>query len=164
MPQSAPSNLKFFAKQFLAIILKAVSVNRPYDFAVAYRICPFMSRNPPPVCADSKYQLTSLCLRSFKESVGDLKVKMWVILDKCPPEYEVLVRSLWPAEDLVVGTLSGPRRPGAESNAGAGEVALDVKVGGGKRASLPVANLAVAGIARERGDLSQGSRDSHETK
>jgi hypothetical protein len=79
-----------------------VSDKKSYDLAVAYRICPQMSRTPPPVFADSKYKLSALCLRSFKNSLGDLKVKMWVILDKCPPEYETLVASLWPAEDLVL--------------------------------------------------------------
>jgi hypothetical protein len=79
-----------------------VSLKKPYDLAVAYRICPFVSRAKPPVFADSKLQLSALCLRSFKEGLGNLKVKLWVLLDNCPPEYEALFTALWPAEDLVL--------------------------------------------------------------
>jgi hypothetical protein len=61
-----------------------------------------MSRTPPPVHADSKYQLAALCLRSFKASLGNLRVKIWAILDKCPPEYEALFTQLWSSEDLVL--------------------------------------------------------------
>ena len=60
-----------------------------------------MSRTPPPVFADSKYNLSDLCLRSFKASLDGLRVKMWVILDNCPKEYEDLFTSLWPGDDLV---------------------------------------------------------------
>ncbi len=66
-----------------------------------------MSRTPPPVHADSKFKLASLCVRSFKDALGDLKVKVHVILDRCPPEYEALFTALWPAEDLELIRLSG---------------------------------------------------------
>jgi hypothetical protein len=78
-----------------------VSLKKPYDLAVAYRICPHLSRTPPPVFADSKYNLAGLCLRSFKASLDGLRVKLWVILDNCPKEYEDLFTSLWPGDDLV---------------------------------------------------------------
>lgn len=81
--------------------------NKSYDLAVAYRICPHLSRTPPPVCTDSKYNLAALCLRSFKDSLNDLKVKIWAILDNCPKEYEDLFTSLWPAEDLVLERCPG---------------------------------------------------------
>jgi hypothetical protein len=80
---------------------------KTHDLAVAYRICPHMSRTPPPVFADSKYKLAALCLRSFKASLGNLKVKIWAILDNCPPEYEDLFTSLWAGEDLVCLRYSG---------------------------------------------------------
>jgi hypothetical protein len=79
-----------------------VSDKKEYDVAVAYRICPHLSRTPPPVYQDSKFKLAGLCLRSFKASLGALRAKMWVILDNCPAEYEALVTSLWPVEDLVL--------------------------------------------------------------
>lgn len=81
--------------------------DKQYDLAVAYRIYPGMSRTPPPVHAESKYKLAALCLRSFKASLGDLKIKIWAILDNCPPEYEALFTGLWPAEDLVLLRFNG---------------------------------------------------------
>ena len=79
-----------------------LSRNKSRDVAVAYRICPFMSRTPPPVHADSKFKLAALCLRSFKAALGSLDVKIWAILDNCPPEYEKLFTDLWTPEDLVL--------------------------------------------------------------
>jgi len=87
--------------------VSAVDNKKPYDVAVAYRICPHMSRSVPPVFADSKYNLSSLCLRSFKESLGSLKIKLWAILDNCPKEYEDLFTELWPEEDLVLVRCAG---------------------------------------------------------
>jgi len=78
-----------------------VDNKNPYDVAVAYRICPHMSRTPPPVFADSKYNLAALCLRSFKASLNGLRIKIWVIMDNCPKEYEGLFTSLWTGDDLV---------------------------------------------------------------
>jgi hypothetical protein len=84
-----------------------VSLKKKYDVAVAYRISPHMSRTPPPVHQDSKIKLADLCLRSFKASLGTLRAKLWVILDRCPPEYEALFTALFPAEDLVLLRLPG---------------------------------------------------------
>lgn len=78
-----------------------MSLKKPYVLAVAYRIYPHMSRTPPPVFGDSKYNLSDLCLRSFKASLDGLRVKLWVVLDNCPKEYEDLFTSLWPGDDLV---------------------------------------------------------------
>ena len=80
---------------------------KTYDVAVAYRICPHMSRALPPVFADSKYNLSALCLRSFKAALDGIKAKIWVILDNCPKEYEDLFTSLWAGEDLVLVRCSG---------------------------------------------------------
>ncbi len=75
-----------------------------YDLAVAYRVYPKISTsgNPPPIFPDDKLKLSEFCLRSFKNSLGGLRTKMWAILDDCPPSYEELFRKVWPAEDLVV--------------------------------------------------------------
>ncbi len=72
-----------------------------YDLAVAYRVYPKPSANKPRVYAEDKFRLVELCLRSFKASLGDLRTKMWVLLNDCPPCYEELFRKHWPAEDLV---------------------------------------------------------------
>ncbi|MDQ1265846.1 MAG: hypothetical protein QG635_998 [Bacteroidota bacterium] len=58
-----------------------------YDLAAAYRIYPKVSK-VPPVFSDDKYKLSELCFKSFAKSLGDLKVKLWVILDGCPHEYK----------------------------------------------------------------------------
>jgi len=73
-----------------------------YDVAVAYRVYPKVSATPPPVYATDKFKLAELCLKSFKASLGDLRVKMWVLLNDCPPAYEALFRQVWSEVDLVV--------------------------------------------------------------
>ncbi len=90
-----------------AINIRRVSNNKRYDLAVAYRIYPALSKTPPPIFQDSKLKLAALCLRSFKKSLGDLKVKIWAILDNCPPEYEAMFTELWPSDDLVLLRFSG---------------------------------------------------------
>lgn len=77
-----------------------------YDLAVAYRIYPGISKIPL-VFADDKYQLARLCLRSFKYCLGDLKVKMLVILDGCPGEYKQLFTELFSHDDLVFHDYNG---------------------------------------------------------
>ncbi len=62
------------------------------DLAVAYRIYPGVSKNPAFFSTD-KLKLSAMCLRSFHGALGKLKVKIWAILDGCPPEYEALFRS-----------------------------------------------------------------------
>jgi hypothetical protein len=92
---------------FASCYMASVENKKQYDLAVAYRICPHKSRSPQLAFIDSKYQLADLCLRSFKAGLGDLKVKIWAILDNCPPEYEKLFTSLWAEEDLVFSRHSG---------------------------------------------------------
>jgi hypothetical protein len=70
-----------------------------YDVVVAYRIYPGVSK-VPPIFKDSKYNLAKLCLKSFKKSIGKLKVKIFVLLDNCPSEYEYLFREYFSTEDL----------------------------------------------------------------
>ena len=79
-----------------------MSNSKRFDLAVAYRIYPGVSRAKPPIYADDKLKLARMCLRSFKLGLGSLKVKVWAILDTCPPEYEELFTSLFAAEDLVL--------------------------------------------------------------
>jgi hypothetical protein len=77
-------------------------MNFKYDLAVCYRICPAMSRTAPAVFGGDKYLLSKVALESFKASLGKLRVKMWVLLDNCPPEYEKLFTDLFDANDLVL--------------------------------------------------------------
>ncbi len=72
-----------------------------YELAVAYRVCPRLSRAAEPFGL-SKLDFTSLCLRSFRESLGPLRTKIWAILDDCPAEYEDLFRGHFREEDLEI--------------------------------------------------------------
>jgi hypothetical protein len=77
-----------------------------YDLVVAYRIYPGVSK-VPPVFSDNKYRLSQFCLKSFKKSLGELKVKMIVLLDNCPPEYDEIFKKLFKEEDLELVKLDG---------------------------------------------------------
>lgn len=78
-----------------------------YDLAVAYRIYPKVSAHSPAIFADDKLKLAELCLNSFKASLGNLRVKVWVLLDNCPPAYEAMFARLWAPEDLVLQRFPG---------------------------------------------------------
>jgi hypothetical protein len=81
---------------------------RFYDVAVAYRIYPKVAdaaRSLPS--GDDKLRLSEICLRSFKESLAGLRVKVWVLLDGCPPEYSNMFRKYFEPADLVLFELNG---------------------------------------------------------
>jgi len=77
--------------------------DKEYDLAVAYRIYPAIS---PPArglpFSDDKYVLSEICLKSFKDSLGSLRVKVWALLDGCPPVYEKLFERYFEPNDLVI--------------------------------------------------------------
>jgi hypothetical protein len=74
------------------------------DLAIAYRIYPGVSKNPAFFSTD-KLKLSTMCLRSFKGALGSLTVKIWAILDGCPPEYEELFRGTFDRDELEVVSL-----------------------------------------------------------
>ncbi len=78
-----------------------------YDLAVAYRIYPKVSSHLPPIFPEDKFKLAELCLKSFKASLGNLRVKMWVLLDNCPPAYEAMFLQLWSPYDLIMVRFQG---------------------------------------------------------
>ncbi|MCJ7631001.1 glycosyltransferase family 2 protein [Candidatus Bathyarchaeota archaeon] len=78
-----------------------------YDLAVAYRICPRMPSKQMAIYPQDKLRLSEVCLRSFKRSLGSLKVKMWVLLDNCPAEYEALFLKYFDESDLRLIKLAG---------------------------------------------------------
>ena len=63
------------------------SVMKPqYDLAIAYRVYPVVSKPAQSLpLGEDKYLLSEVCFRSFKESLGTLRAKIWVLLDSCPP-------------------------------------------------------------------------------
>jgi Glycosyl transferase family 2 len=79
-----------------------------YDLAVAYRICPVVSRAARGLpLGDDKLRQAEICLRSFRNSLGSLRVKVWAILDGCPDEYRKLFDRYFAREDLVFIDLPG---------------------------------------------------------
>jgi len=80
----------------------------PYDIAVAYRIYPKVAQAALALpCGDDKYRLSEICLRSFKDSLGGLRARIWVLLDGCPPEYSDLFTKYFDRNDLTVLNLGG---------------------------------------------------------
>lgn len=77
-----------------------------YDLAIAYRIYPELAQAAQGFSKD-KFQLSEICLRSLKESLGNLRVKLWALLDGCPKKYEDLFRKYFDEEDLVLVPLPG---------------------------------------------------------
>jgi len=71
------------------------------DLAVAYRIYPGVSKVPAYYSSD-KFKLSEMCLASFQEALGDLKVKVYAILDGCPPEYVDLFQRVLQGRDLEI--------------------------------------------------------------
>jgi hypothetical protein len=81
---------------------------RKYDLAVAYRIYPEVAQSAKGLPASAnKLNLSEMCLRSFKESLADIRVKLWVLLDGCTKDYEDLFRRYFDPEDLVLIPLEG---------------------------------------------------------
>lgn len=71
------------------------------DLAIAYRVYPGVSKTPA-AWSDDKLKLSAYCLSSFKQSLGALRVKIWALLDGCPPAYEALFRQYFNSDELVV--------------------------------------------------------------
>ncbi len=83
-------------------------VSNCYDLAIAYRIYPKMSK--PAIglpFSEDKLKFSEICLRSFKESLGNLRVKLWALLDGCPEEYAALFQRYFEDQDLVLVPLPG---------------------------------------------------------
>jgi hypothetical protein len=79
-----------------------------YDIAVAYRIYPVVSKPALGLpFSDDKLRLSEVCLRSFKESLGSLRAKIWVLLDQCPEVYAELFLRYFDSRDLVLLRLPG---------------------------------------------------------
>jgi hypothetical protein len=74
---------------------------KEYDLCVAYRIYPGNSKfSQRPIFQENKLKLAEICLESFKRSLEGVKVKLLVIFDRCPKEYEKLFLKRFKKEDL----------------------------------------------------------------
>jgi hypothetical protein len=72
-----------------------------YELAVAYRIYPGISKSPA-FSPDDKFKLSEMCLRSFHAALGGMRVKIWALLDACPPQYENLFRDVLRDQSLEI--------------------------------------------------------------
>jgi hypothetical protein len=78
------------------------------DVAIAYRIYPKVAEDAVPLpFSDDKLRLSEVCLKSFKESLAGLRVKVWVLLDSCPPEFAELFKKYFCPEELILLNLEG---------------------------------------------------------
>jgi hypothetical protein len=79
-----------------------------YDLAIAYRIYPKVARPALGLpFSDDKLRLSEICLRSLKQSLGTLRVKIWVLLDNCPDVYAEMFLKYFDSQDLVLMKLPG---------------------------------------------------------
>jgi hypothetical protein len=79
-----------------------------FDLAIAYRICPKVAVAASTLpFGDDKLRLSEACLRSLKDSLAGLRVKTWVLLDGCPPEYGKLFKKYFDEHDVVLFDLNG---------------------------------------------------------
>jgi len=79
-----------------------------YDVAIAYRIYPKVSKPARSFpFGDDKLLQAEMSLRSFRNSLGSLRVKVWAILDGCPGEYRELFKRYFAPEDLVIIEVEG---------------------------------------------------------
>ncbi len=78
-----------------------------YDLAVAYRIYPKVSTPAQGFpFGDDKLKQAEICLRSFRASLGSLRVKIWAILDGCPEKYRALFTRYFADDNIVFINLS----------------------------------------------------------
>ena len=77
-----------------------------FDLAVCYRIYPRVSRDPI-FGFKEKLPLVHLNLETFREALGNLRVKIWFLLDNCPPAYSELIVKLFPNTSFEIIALKG---------------------------------------------------------
>ena len=81
---------------------------RACDLAIAYRIYPKVAKPAQGLpFSQDKFKLSEICLQSFKKSLGDLRVKLWVLLDGCPKAYADLFKKYFEDDELVLVPLEG---------------------------------------------------------
>jgi len=80
--------------------------DKKYDLVVAYRVYPKLSKGAIDIF-NNKFELVEMCLRSFKKSLGNLKVRMFVLLDDCPTEYTDLFKKYFDINDLDIMDMDG---------------------------------------------------------
>ncbi len=58
--------------------------------------------NSRPIFNNNKYKLLDVCLKSLKNCLGSLRIKIFAILDNCPPKWEELFNNYFDKNELEV--------------------------------------------------------------
>jgi hypothetical protein len=66
---------------------------RRFELAVCYRIYPRLSGDPILGFRDKRV-MVHINLETFRAAIGNLKIKVWLLLDNCPPDYEKLAATI----------------------------------------------------------------------
>lgn len=77
-----------------------------FNLTVAYRIYPGIGK-PVALFNSNKLKLVEFAFNSFLHSLGNLKIKLFVILDSCPKEYKSLILSKFPNAILIETSKAG---------------------------------------------------------
>lgn len=80
---------------------------KQYDVAIAYRT--YLGTKPlrdKVIFKEDKFKFEQFCLSSLKKSLGNLKIKIWALLDSCPPEWEDLFREFFNKDELIIINLN----------------------------------------------------------
>ena len=74
-----------------------------YDLVIAHRVCPAFSKTA--VGFESKFDMVCAAARSMAAALreaGNLRLKIFVILDACPGEYEAMFREVFSSFELEI--------------------------------------------------------------
>ena len=86
--------------------MNTIAQTNKKDVVICYRIYPKISKSPV-IFSDDKFQLSELCIKSFRDSLVGLNFRMRVLLDNCPKEYEELFKKHFDAGILELVNLPG---------------------------------------------------------
>jgi hypothetical protein len=92
-------SIEYIGSKKIIIGVKIMAEKKKYDLAVAYRIYPGNAKTSP-ILSEDKLKFSELCLKTFVKALGNLRVKIWVILDNCPTEFDTLFHSYFSKSDL----------------------------------------------------------------
>lgn len=79
--------------------INPIASEKPYDLAVCYRVYPGLSGKPALGFTD-KLSMVKANFKSFRAAIGSLRVKIWIILDSCPPVYQELAEQIFAGLEL----------------------------------------------------------------
>jgi hypothetical protein len=98
------SDISTLIPLFLAAVIKPSKIMSDIDLTIAYRVYGFLNPNAPKIF-NNKLELVAACSLSFKDAIEGLKVKVYVILDRCPKIYDKVFKELF--ENVEIKKLEG---------------------------------------------------------